>query len=815
MANYPIHFSLGQSITLSAAKRPDAPSFLFPDGSHHTFAQTNARVNRLVSALRAQGIGRGDRLAVFSLDSHRFVEIVLAALKLGAVYVPLNYRLMRNEIDTLVGHAAPVAFFYDERYADLLRALPEAHPSIRLFVALTDKEGQYEDLLATGEEAEPPVVSADDDIIGLVFTSGTTGLPKGVLQSQRMIKAIVTNQVGDYRMRPDDVRYTAAPTFHIAGIVQLLTCIAYGTPSLIVPQFDPRTTLDFLAADKLTAVFLVPTMISTILNLPDVHDHSYDRLRLICYGASAMSPNLLRRALDTFNCDFMNVFAAGTEAGIQAILTPEDHREALAGRQELFGSIGKPSYGVALRLVDEDLNDVPVGQVGEIATCSDTVMDGYLDMPEETERALRGGWVRVGDMAYADEDGYLYLSGRKKDMIVRGGENIYPIEIESVLAEHPAVSQCAVVGVPDEHWSEIVRAWVTLRPGKSATADELAAFAAGRLAKFKVPTDFRFVEALPTNASGKILKRELRKLDRSEHRDPTAAPKTGPRPTQGPRSSAGTSPSENLNTDRVRVKNGVSVTDDSLVIVTVPAEGVLLVTFNRPEVRNALNAAMAERIAEAMDQLDGDPDLRVGVVTGAGGIFSSGMDLKAFVRGERPIAPGRGLAGFAERGPRKPLIAAVEGYALAGGFEVVLACDLIVAAETAKFGIPEVTRGLVAAGGGLLRLPRRIPYHLAMEFGLTGRQVPAPRAYEMGLVNRLVPEGGALDGALQLAEEIQANGPLAVVASKKLIVESRDWPTDQMWELQAEISRPVASSADAREGAVAFSEKRPPVWQGK
>jgi acyl-CoA synthetase (AMP-forming)/AMP-acid ligase II len=334
-----------------------------------------------------------------------------------------------------------------------------------------------------------------------------------VLESQRMMKAIVSEQVIEYRMRPDDVRYSAAPTFHITGICQLLMCVAYGTPSLILPQFDPRTTLDFMAADKLTAVFMVPTMISTVLGLPDVHDHDYERLRLVYYGASAMSPNLLKRAMDTFRCDFLNAFGAGTEAGLQAVLTPEDHREALAGRPELLGSIGKPAFGVALRILDEDLNEVPAGEVGEIATRSDMVMDGYLEMPEETDRALRGGWFRAGDLGRLDENGYLYLSGRKKDMIVRGGENIYPVEIESVLAAHPAVAQAAVVGVADEHWSEIVRAWVTLRPGASATADELAEHCAQRLAKYKVPAEFRFAGALPTNASGKILKRELRTWD--------------------------------------------------------------------------------------------------------------------------------------------------------------------------------------------------------------------------------------------------------------------------------------------------------------
>ncbi|MCW0213226.1 MAG: crotonase/enoyl-CoA hydratase family protein [Pseudonocardia sp.] len=251
------------------------------------------------------------------------------------------------------------------------------------------------------------------------------------------------------------------------------------------------------------------------------------------------------------------------------------------------------------------------------------------------------------------------------------------------------------------------------------------------------------------------------------------------------------------------------------VLVTTPGNGVLVVTIDRPKARNAVNTGVATGIAEAMERLDADPELRVGILTGAGGTFCAGMDLKAFVRGEKPIVEGRGFAGLVERGPDKPLIAAVEGYALAGGFEIVLGCDLIVAAETATFGIPEVKRGLVAAGGGLLRLPKRIAYHQAMELALLGNHIPATRAYELGLVNRLVPEGTALEAALTLAAEISANGPLAVAASKKIVANVFAWAEDEMWERQNEISAPASSSQDAREGAIAFAEKRPPVWQGK
>jgi enoyl-CoA hydratase len=244
-------------------------------------------------------------------------------------------------------------------------------------------------------------------------------------------------------------------------------------------------------------------------------------------------------------------------------------------------------------------------------------------------------------------------------------------------------------------------------------------------------------------------------------------------------------------------------------------ERVLLLTLNRPDQRNAVNAAVAQGIAAALDELDAEPGLSVGVITGAGKGFSAGMDLKAFVAGERPYAGDRGFAGIVERSAEKPLIAAIEGFAVAGGLEVALACDLIVASRGARLGIPEVKRSLVASGGGLMRLPRTLPRNVAMELALTGEPIDAERAHELGLVNRLTEPGGALEAALELAETIAANGPLALRATKRILAESADWPDGEFFARQRDIAGPVMSSEDAREGATAFAEKRPPVWKGR
>ena len=244
-------------------------------------------------------------------------------------------------------------------------------------------------------------------------------------------------------------------------------------------------------------------------------------------------------------------------------------------------------------------------------------------------------------------------------------------------------------------------------------------------------------------------------------------------------------------------------------------DGILTVTLNRPKARNAANKALAEGVAAAMDKLDSDDRLRVAILTGAGGTFCSGMDLKAFVTGETPNIEGRGFAGLTEASPRKPLIAAIEGYALAGGLELAISCDLIVAADDAKFGIPEVKRGLAAAAGGLIKLPRQIPKRLAMELALTGDFISAQRAYDIGLINEVVPAGTALDAAKALAAKIVANGPLAVAISKQIVLQSEDWSAEEMWQKQQALAMPVFTSEDAIEGSVAFAEKRAPNWKGK
>jgi acyl-CoA synthetase (AMP-forming)/AMP-acid ligase II len=496
-------------IRINAGTVPNRACFV-TETDTYTFREVNSRVNRIASALRRMGVGKGDRVALFATDSPQYVETLLACMKVGAVYVPLNFRLAQPELQTLLRTAETKVLFFSDRYTAMVRALDV--PGLVATISYDSESGDesYERLVAGSDDVEIDTPVADDELVCLAFTSGTTALPKGVMHSQRMAKHMVMQCIVERRMTNISFHYSAAPLFHVGGMLYTLAGVARGHTSLVLPAFDAATVAHWMANRGLDGVFLVPTMIDTLLHEPAVRDGDFSKLGSIGYGAAPMSPSLLRRAMDRFHCDFMNMFGAGTEAGLQTVLTPEDHRLALSGAEHLLGSIGKAGMGVDLRLCDDYLDDVPDGEVGEIVTRSDAVMTGYLNQPEETAKVLVDGWFLGGDMAWRDKEGYLYLSGRKKDMIIRGGENIYPVEIEDVLCRYPGVRDVAVVGVPDEHWGEVVRAHLILEDGARLDEDALRVFCRGQLAGYKVPASFSFDDDFPRNASGKVLKRELR-----------------------------------------------------------------------------------------------------------------------------------------------------------------------------------------------------------------------------------------------------------------------------------------------------------------
>ena len=493
--------------TMGAHAYPDAPALRTPDGVALTFADLEARASRLATALRTAGVAAGERIAILGTDCVGYAVTLFASLKLGTVGVPLNFRLAGPELAALTALADPAVLVLESRYAHLLDGLRAAVPGLRLVLTLDQplpgiaSVEEFTDAYAPDGPTSMPAATADDDVLLWMLTSGTTGTPRVVAQTQRMLKANTAKGVLEQGFQPGECLYAGTPLFHVSGMGWLYYAISRGAALMLLPQFDAAALLSCLRSGAVTRCLLVPSMVVAQLDHPD--GGPVPQLRSIAYGGAAMPPELVRRLHDTFGCDLFNTFGAGTEGGGQTILRPADHRAAFDGRPHLLGSIGRPMFGVDLRLRDEEGADVGIGTVGEIHTRSDTVMSGYVGRPDLTAEKVVDGWIRSGDMAWRDEEGYLYLAGRKDDMIVRGGENIFPAEIENVLVEHPQVAEAAVVGLPDERWGQIVVAAIVAVAGAAPDPGALRAFCRSRLAGYKTPARVVVVNALPKNAAGK------------------------------------------------------------------------------------------------------------------------------------------------------------------------------------------------------------------------------------------------------------------------------------------------------------------------
>ena len=492
-------------IRSTAAEHPDDPAVTYA-GSTQTFGQLDARSSQVARALIAAGVGPQDRVAYLDKNVPAYFEVAFGALKANAVLVGVNWRLAPPEVAHILGDAGATVLFVGSEFADTVDAIRAELPQLRTVVANDgDRFEPLDAWLAPHPATDPQVATTGADIATQLYTSGTTGHPKGVMLSNDNLATITNNVAAQWRMEPGSVSLAAMPMFHIGGSGWAFVSMAFGAEVVLMRDLDPSALLGLVEAHRITHAFLVPAVLNFLLLMPDLATTDVSSLELVVYGASPITESTLTASIEALGCDFMQVYGLTETCGAITQLDPDAHRP------ELLRSCGRAYPWVELRCVDADGADVPAGTVGEIWTRSGQNMVGYHGKPEATAEAITAdGWFRTGDAGYLDDEGHLFIHDRVKDMIVSGGENIYPAEIENVLAQHPSVADVGVIGVPDEKWGETVKAIVVARPGTEVDEADLLAFARERLAGFKLPRSVDVVDELPRNPSGKILKKDLR-----------------------------------------------------------------------------------------------------------------------------------------------------------------------------------------------------------------------------------------------------------------------------------------------------------------
>jgi acyl-CoA synthetase (AMP-forming)/AMP-acid ligase II len=506
---------LSDMVAEQAAGQPDAEAVVF-EQTRLSYGRLNERVNRLANGLRSLGLRPGSHVALVLENCHQYLELYYALSKAGMVAVPLNWRLSDEELKYIVDHSESVALVADKAHAGTARLLRDQIERLdRLIgVGVTGPSDvtPYEEIIAAGSPAEPSLEGLDENgLVVLMYTGGTTGLPKGVMLSHRNLLAAIRAIAGIGMQATGARTLFALPLFHIANW-QAFLFHALGGCVIISRRADPERIVELLLREKPVLVNLVPTVYESMLALPGIEELDFSFVGRFTVSGAPMAAESMRRCEKVFGMRFGKGYGLTEAAPAVSSLSPDDY--ALEGDPKLVaqaGSVGKPLANVEVRICREDGSECRPREEGEITVRGDNVMLGYWKDPERSREALREGWLWTGDLGFLDQDGYLFLTDRKGDMIISGGENVHPTETENALQEHPAVREVAVVGLPDPKWGEAVKAVVALEPGRTASADELIAFCRERIAAYKCPRSIDFLDELPKSTVGKILRKDVKK----------------------------------------------------------------------------------------------------------------------------------------------------------------------------------------------------------------------------------------------------------------------------------------------------------------
>jgi long-chain acyl-CoA synthetase len=507
---------VGDMLLRNANKFPERIAIV-SSGLSISYRVLNGRVNCLANALIRRGLKKGDRIGVIIHNCYHFIEVYFAAAKAGGIFCPYNNHFKERELQDIINYSTPKFLVLDIDFGNMINSFKDHLESVECFICLQKPRWpfmeDYEILVSGGEKNEPGLRIHDHDVMSIFFTAGTTGKPKGAMRTHRHLMANFVTGVIELKVSYNEKALISFPLYHVAGEDNIGR--HFFMPNTLVirreEHFAPQEVLELISMEKITMCQLVPTMINALLQCRDIDRYDLSNLRLIMYTGAPMPVELLKRALQKFKCGFAQLYGQTESGPLTTILHPEDHiLEGSERELQKLGSAGRPVLSYEIRIVDEQGKDVSIGEVGEIIGKSEAMMKRYWKLPKETAKKLKDGWLHTGDLGRFDEDGYVYIVDRKNDMIISGGVNIYPREVEEVLYQHPSVFETSVIGVQDDYWGEAVKAIIVLKEGATASEEEIIEFCGEHLAGYKKPKSVEFWKELPKSPQGKILKRAIR-----------------------------------------------------------------------------------------------------------------------------------------------------------------------------------------------------------------------------------------------------------------------------------------------------------------